>query len=698
MSSKLTPTALPTPPKEYDIGYMDRLVKQIALEFTRQRATTPITCGSDLSGEAGFPISGLTIVNPPVSSTGSPPDGFPEGSVWCDTTSENSLKIITSGPYTDQDSLNLANTTDPALGDALIGFRQSNASGNLTGAVGRTVHEKLQEIVSALDFGADPTGATDSTAALQAAINACFGSVASPNGYALRHKNSALFIPKGTYSISDSLNIRSLIGGKIFGEGRFATTIRQTAANKAVFYTNGCGYTTFSDMCLQCTASNTGAIFDLNWDGTGTVALQSNTFSNIYFIGLPNLSVSKGLAIGVGGYQGSENLISNCFFEALNSGIYVANFNALQNIMIGGNIQACRYGIYVVAGSVTNVYGTGFQNDLFSSGSQVTEGGWDIIVINSVNDQMVIEGCRSEGMRFGFFGNGINAKLSNNSMISSRVQAWVANASYSLGAIIAGTGTPYICTTAGTSGATEPTWSGTTVSDNTVVWTLYNYEVVSGARTFDRNILQFGQISGYDSTTIFTGNFFSRADFLSGTPYQLANGGPLLINNVNLYSYQAGTPRDSQNYNEYASTWTPTYNITLGSLHGLIWPSFVGQTVGFTRGKIEIYSIDQNSISVEGVLAGRSVSGTDVAGKPLYLAGGPGTGTGAPGSIVFRTPTALTTGTTVQDFTTRMTLKGSGVLNMGNATTYADNAAALAGGLVAGDVYKTATGELRIVV
>ena len=29
---------------------------------------------------------------------------------------------------------------------------------------------------------------------------------------------------------------------------------------------------------------------------------------------------------------------------------------------------------------------------------------------------------------------------------------------------------------------------------------------------------------------------------------------------------------------------------------------------------------------------------------------------------------------------------------------YANNAAALAGGLIAGDVYKTATGELRIVV
>ncbi len=79
MSSKLTPTALPTPPKEYDIGYMDRLVKQIALEFTKSRAVTPITCGSDLSNEAGFPISGLTIVNVPTS-----PTGLAVGSVWSD--------------------------------------------------------------------------------------------------------------------------------------------------------------------------------------------------------------------------------------------------------------------------------------------------------------------------------------------------------------------------------------------------------------------------------------------------------------------------------------------------------------------------------------------------------------------------------------------------------------------------------------
>lgn len=41
-------------------------------------------------------------------------------------------------------------------------------------------------------------------------------------------------------------------------------------------------------------------------------------------------------------------------------------------------------------------------------------------------------------------------------------------------------------------------------------------------------------------------------------------------------------------------------------------------------------------------------------------------------------------------------LKPNGTLNLPNLSTYANEAAALAGGLVAGDIYKTSTGELRI--
>ena len=46
----------------------------------------------------------------------------------------------------------------------------------------------------------------------------------------------------------------------------------------------------------------------------------------------------------------------------------------------------------------------------------------------------------------------------------------------------------------------------------------------------------------------------------------------------------------------------------------------------------------------------------------------------------------------------KMLLKADGVLQLNSLQTYADNAAALSGGLVAGDFYKTSGGELRIVV
>lgn len=80
-------TALPLPPRDYNQDYMNRLVKQLSLTIARINAIQPLTVGSDLSGElAGYPISGLTIVNVPTSSAGLPP-----GSVWSDG---GTLKIV----------------------------------------------------------------------------------------------------------------------------------------------------------------------------------------------------------------------------------------------------------------------------------------------------------------------------------------------------------------------------------------------------------------------------------------------------------------------------------------------------------------------------------------------------------------------------------------------------------------------------
>lgn len=90
----------------------------------------------------------------------------------------------------------LANTTDNTLGDALIGFRQSNNAGFLLGSVGRTLNNKMQEIVSVKDFGAVGDNVVDDTAAIQAAID-----------YLTNGRGGTLHIPPGLYRVTNTLSV-----------------------------------------------------------------------------------------------------------------------------------------------------------------------------------------------------------------------------------------------------------------------------------------------------------------------------------------------------------------------------------------------------------------------------------------------------------------------------------------------------------
>jgi hypothetical protein len=62
-----------------------------------------------------------------------------------------------------------------------------------------------------------------------------------------------------------------------------------------------------------------------------------------------------------------------------------------------------------------------------------------------------------------------------------------------------------------------------------------------------------------------------------------------------------------------------------------------------------------------------------------------------PGRLIF-----ATTADGATSPTERLRIKSTGIVNIANTPTYADNAAATAGGLVAGDIYRTSTGQLMI--
>ena len=133
----------------------------------------------------------------------------------------------------------IADKTDPLKGDNLVGFKQSNSAGAIISAVGKTVHDKLQEIVSAKDFGATGDGVTNDLAAITAAWEYCY-----PRG-------ASLYFPTGTYLVSSENNFPfrqavyppvSLLDCNnmiIFGDGPSTILKTSTIAGGDVLQLNG---------------------------------------------------------------------------------------------------------------------------------------------------------------------------------------------------------------------------------------------------------------------------------------------------------------------------------------------------------------------------------------------------------------------------------------------------------------------------
>ena len=193
-----------------------------------------------------------------------------------------------------------------------------------------------------------------------------------------------------------ALHITDVRGGHIFGAGKNSTIISSgNSSNAVVFQTNGLYTTTIERMTFQSPGSSTGTIAflaDMDGDATyssGIPGSQGNTFRDVQF-----LKSAIGLALFPTNYsQGSENLIQNCHFQentdtGLQNGLN-ANFNALQNTVVGGNFQACGTGVYIPYGSV----------DVMNAGFQVSKS-WDISNNNGAHDGMMVLGCRTESTNF----------------------------------------------------------------------------------------------------------------------------------------------------------------------------------------------------------------------------------------------------------------------------------------------------------
>lgn len=169
----------------------------------------------------------------------------PGGEIWVTKDSSYKFVIYTStnvligsydnliGPTFISDTL--ANTSDPAQGDALVGFRQSYVFGNLTNSVGKTLHVKMQEFLNVKDFGAVGDGVTDDTAAITSAIAASAA------------LGKELVFATGIYIVSSTITVNG--EALIFtGEGEQPYRASQYASKAGVilFFTGTTGNPIFS--------------------------------------------------------------------------------------------------------------------------------------------------------------------------------------------------------------------------------------------------------------------------------------------------------------------------------------------------------------------------------------------------------------------------------------------------------------------
>jgi len=203
------------------------------------------------------------------------------------------------------------------------------------GAVATTVQTKLRESVSVLDFGADPTGVSDSTSAIQAALD---------SGY------YDIYIPAGSYKITSELVINTN-GIWLRGAGAERTKIIQATAGA-----NGITSNTAIDRLLWCELSDFRVEMPGGTTGNGIWIRNPEIFTGRH-LRVTTLSGTKTLGYGIIVEKESVTdygyyvLLEHSHIDKCNIGVYVtgqspggANGNWCEKVISNNNTS---YGFHI---------------------------------------------------------------------------------------------------------------------------------------------------------------------------------------------------------------------------------------------------------------------------------------------------------------------------------------------------------------
>ena len=551
--------------------------------------------------------------------------------------------------------------------------------------------------------------------AIQEAVYAAYGPPGSPNSSTNPQNNFAVYLPPGNYVINKPIQLVKIMGGMIYGAGMFSTTItgtnqiQITSTLASIFQCNGVSYSVFKDMQLQQSAafpSPAGALINLDWDGNSTGwngGLQGNQFLHLYLNGNGQynndptygfaMHIGFGCVIGLTGFQGSENLFLGCHYIWCDYGVFSDNFNALMNTHMGGNMENCRLAGHYMHFGCGSIIGVSFQNSGGTTWPQVwRDQGYDVKMNQSANDNLLIQGCRSESPQFISITEPAGVFTGNN--VIPFIANWQSTHVYTANTIVLGPGdgVPYICDTGGTSASTQtaPTWNSKNTSINSIVdgtakWHALNYLVLTGGIVVQGNILAYGQISpfvgGGQIATLIKSNTFSRVDWVntsfgSGpagnwlvdfeTNYVTLGGGPTSTSGVIPYNLTGYDPAPFLTHVMYGPNtfvgWASRTPTDIGS--GPVQPGF--SAGDYTLPYIAVYGVltKRNPLSASNF----QTYLTNTAGQDLTLLGGSSTGNATGGNIILQYTPPGTSGNTL-NLPSRAMVVGAAGIALGQAGT-----------------------------
>jgi hypothetical protein len=209
------------------------------------------------------------------------------------------------------------------------------------------------------DFGAVPNDGKDDRAAIQRALDAAEkGGIYQP-----------LYVPAGTYELSEPLFLDHLSGGGLWGDGHQQSILRSTTG-KGIITSDGAGYSTFVDIGFVNKPGAETRTTDFDWinqqspdkkRGNTGAALQANMFYRSRF-------ENGGIGMAVGkNRMGDGFMMVDCIFK--NNGTakgegtaYLSeNFNVLTNPLVHCLFENVDCAVWNAKGSF-NFYGNAMVN------------------------------------------------------------------------------------------------------------------------------------------------------------------------------------------------------------------------------------------------------------------------------------------------------------------------------------------------